>query len=455
MAARPPATALVPVEALPVSVRCLFPYRQFNAMQSQCVDTAYVRGCPFVLSAPTGSGKTAVLELCLARLWASEAGRTSRTAAVYIAPLKALTAERVADWRAKLSGSSGLQIEICELTGDNSQDDAAESADLIITTQEKWDAFTRFRRSAHGVMGRVGLCMIDEIHLLDDDERGPTLEAIVARMKLHARDPSAEGQPIAALRLVGISATISNVVDIADWFGPDCAVLTFGPEYRPVPLTWHVLTFPMKITWRFDDELKSHVFALVRRHCNSRPSLVFCNSRANTSKTAVEVARQAGGQLVANSAHQHALGRAATDAIDSSLAQMLRCGVGFHHAGLDAQDKRLVEGLFAAGELPILVATSGLAMGVNLPAHLVVLCNTCKYSSSSAGLVEYSRMEVLQMAGRAGRPQFDSSGTCIVMCRPEMGAWSPPPPLLCTHVSRIPTPRSPSAPVQASTTGRS
>lgn len=79
-----------------------------------------------------------------------------------------------------------------------------------------------------------------------------------------------------------------------------------------------------------------------------------------------------------------------------------------------------METIFAAGELPILCSTSGLAQGVNLPAHLVVLCNTCKYASSSAGFVEYSRMEVIQMAGRAGRPQFDSSGTCIVMCRQEM-----------------------------------
>lgn len=420
MAAIPSAAPCVPIDALPVAVRCLFPYRQFNAMQSQCIDVAYGSRRPFVLSAPTGAGKTAVIEMCLARLWASEAGRGEmRTAAVYIAPLKALTAERIADWKHKLD-NSGLHIHMCELVGDSRQEDEADRADLIVTTPEKWDSFTRFRRSAHGVMGRIGLCMIDEIHLLAEPDRGPTLEAIVARMKLHARDASAQGLPITRLRLVGISATISNIRDIANWFDRSCAVLEFGPEYRPVPLTWHVLSFPMKLTWRFDEELKVHVFSLVRRYCNSRPSLVFCNSRSNTSKVAAEVARQAGRQLVGSAAQAHALARASSSAIDGSLSEMLRCGVGFHHAGLDVQDKRLVETMFAAGELPILCSTSGLAQGVNLPAHLVVLCNTCKYASSSAGFVEYTRMEVIQMAGRAGRPQFDSSGTCIVMCRQEM-----------------------------------
>ena len=197
--------------------------------------------------------KTAVLEMCLARLWSSEAwcaeARGSRAAAVYIAPLKALTAERLDDWRQKLAGS---EIQICELTGDAEADQeaAAERADLIVATPEKWDAFTRFRRSAHSVLARVSLVLVDEIHLLADESRGPTLEAVIARMKLHAQSPDTRTCPIASLRLVGVSATIANLEDIGAWFGPQCAILEFDSAFRPVPLSWHVLSWQMNITYR-------------------------------------------------------------------------------------------------------------------------------------------------------------------------------------------------------------
>ena len=440
-------TPFVPVDALPLSVRPLFPYRQFNAMQSRCVDVAYCSDRHLVLSAPTGSGKTAVLEMCLARLWSSEAwcaeARGSRAAAVYIAPLKALTAERLDDWRQKLAGS---EIQICELTGDAEADQeaAAERADLIVATPEKWDAFTRFRRSAHSVLARVSLVLVDEIHLLADESRGPTLEAVIARMKLHAQSPDTRTCPIASLRLVGVSATIANLEDIGAWFGPQCAILEFDSAFRPVPLSWHVLSWQMNITYRFDEELRRHVFQVVRSHCNSRPTMVFFNSRENAAKGAEEVARQAGGVLVQVEKTARALGVVASRCADHRLAEQLRRGVGHHHAGLSTEDKRLVEGAFRAGELPILCSTVRLAQGactrdlsaprppprsfvracsralhagVNLPAHLVVLCNTCRYIAG--GFKEYSQMDVLQMAGRAGRPQFDTSGTCVVMCRAE------------------------------------
>ena len=78
------------------------------------------------------------------------------------------------------------------------------------------------------------------------------------------------------------------------------------------------------------------------------------------------------------------------------------------------------QALFAEGALPVLCATTGLAQGVNLPARLVVLMNTAKYSSAAGGYEEYTRIETMQMAGRAGRPQFDDQGVCVVMTREGM-----------------------------------
>ena len=93
--------------------------------------------------------------------------------------------------------------------------------------------------------------------------------------------------------------------------------------------------------------------------------------------------------------------------------RLLERGVAFHHSGLAPRDRRVVEEAFLSGALPVLCSTSGLAQGVNLPAHLVVICNSSQYASG--GYREYTNIEMLQMAGRAGRPQFDDEGVCVVM----------------------------------------
>ena len=260
---------LVPVTVVAPQFRSLFPYQVFNAMQSQCFEAAYGSDQCMVVSSPTGSGKTVVLELALARLWSTSTDPATRPTAIYIAPLKALTHERLLDWRTKLSG---LDIKCFELTGDTEDADfteqAVRDADLIVTTPEKWgstsnvqpwchecpgmpwsarlgpgllyalrppvgqswlclkpapkspmpcrsssrwDSFTRFRRDAQGVVSRVGLLLLDEIHLLNDPGRGPTLEAVVARMRTLSQSADVRGTPIAALRTVSLSATIRSI----------------------------------------------------------------------------------------------------------------------------------------------------------------------------------------------------------------------------------------------------
>ena len=177
----PPPAELVPTSVLPVALRRLFSYSHLNAMQSECFDVAFRSDASLIVASPTGSGKTGVLELALARLWSSGA---SRALAIYVAPLKALVTERLNDWETK---TRDLGVRVVALTGDDDDDTADErsvaNADLILTTPEKWDSFTRFRRDAQGLIGRVGLLLLDEVHLLNDEQRGPTLESMVSRMQ--------------------------------------------------------------------------------------------------------------------------------------------------------------------------------------------------------------------------------------------------------------------------------
>jgi len=99
------------------------------------------------------------------------------------------------------------------------------------------------------------------------------------------------------------------------------------------------------------------------------------------------------------------------------LQDLVGCGIAFHHAGLDPQDRNAIEMAYLKGDISLICCTSTLAVGINLPCHLVVLKGTAGFSDGR--LCEYSDLEVMQMLGRAGRPQFDDSAVAIIMTRSD------------------------------------
>eukprot|EP00878_Enallax_costatus_P042421 GHUV01049777.1.p1 GENE.GHUV01049777.1~~GHUV01049777.1.p1 ORF type:complete len:363 (+),score=112.88 GHUV01049777.1:73-1089(+) len=176
--------------------------------------------------------------------------------------------------------------------------------------------------------------------------------------------------------------------------------------------------------------MDDHVYGIVTGYCNGRPGLVFCNSRKGTMDTAAILAKEAAAHSNAStrsvfvkSAQQlQRLQAASSQAKAKGLGAVLVAGVGFHNAAMEPEDRELVESLFKANDLPVLCTTSTLAMGVNLPAHLVVIKGTTRYVGDSetapgetTGYKEYTQTEVLQMVGRAGRPQFDNEGVAVIM----------------------------------------
>ena len=224
---------LVWVKELPDRFKQVFPFRNFNAVQSKCFDSVYKGNDNLVLTAPTGSGKTAILELAICRLMAHT---PSEYKVVYMAPTKSLCFERKRDWHDKFH-SLGCKCE--ELTGDTDRIHLrqVQSADIIVTTPEKWDSVTRKWKDQTKLMRLVKLFLIDEVHILKD-VRGATLEAVVSRMKSVGSN----------VRFVALSATVPNANDIAAWLGKDSfnrqrpAVLErFGEEFRPVKLQKFVL----------------------------------------------------------------------------------------------------------------------------------------------------------------------------------------------------------------------
>ncbi|CAH1232813.1 SNRNP200 [Branchiostoma lanceolatum] len=410
-----------------------FPY--FNIVQSKVLDDVLYTDKPLVVCAPTGSGKTVIFELAIIRLLIRLANTPVYNAkVVYMAPMKALCSERYLDWKEKF-GPLGLKCQ--ELTGDSEIDDYYQLRDchIVLTTPEKWDSMTRKWRDNKSLVQLVRLFLIDEVHLISDENRGATMEAVVSRMKTiqavvgrenvtNSEYESARAQSAAGIRFVAVSATIPNVEDVAAWFGKEDATAVYhkmDESYRPVKLRKVILGYPCSSgssEFRFDLSLNYKIPGIVQTYSDQKPTLVFCATRKGSVQCASMLVKDA--KFVMNAAHKQRLQKVANMLRDHKLRDLVLFGVAYHHAGLEPTDRKAVETAFTQGDIPVLISTSTLAMGVNLPAHLVIVKSTLHYTCGM--YEEYSELQVLQMIGRAGRPQFDQSATAVIMTRNQTKA---------------------------------
>ncbi|EKG13359.1 Helicase [Macrophomina phaseolina MS6] len=406
---------LVSTHDLPDRFRTVFPFPAFNIVQSKCFNVVYGTNDNFVVSAPTGSGKTAIFELAILRLINGFASGSFK--AIYQAPTKALCFERQRDWEKKFKP---LGLKVRELTGDTASEHMhdVQTADLIITTPEKWDSMTRRWRDHERLVQMVKLFLIDEVHILKED-RGATLEAVVSRMKTVGTD----------VRFVALSATVPNFGDIAAWLGKDsknqyfpAPTERFGEEFRPVKLQRHVIGFGCGVgnqsEFAFDQLLDKKLPGIISKYSQRKPIMVFCFTRKSCELTAKYLV----DWWIESSPQQRywEQPRRLPTFEDATLRNCTTYGVAFHHAGLSLNDKQSVEKAYLAGELNVICCTSTLAVGVNLPCHFVIIKNTVTYIHPT--IRECSDLEITQMLGRAGRPQFDDSAVAVIVTRNEKNA---------------------------------
>ncbi|OLL22002.1 putative helicase mug81 [Neolecta irregularis DAH-3] len=380
-------------------------FSHFNPIQTQLFHTVYHTSKNILLGAPTASGKTTVAELAV--FWSLQERKGQKI--VYVAPMKALVNERVKDWCEKLSKTLG--ISIVELTGDFTPDTRfLYQADIIVTTPEKIDGISRNWKTRLYIQD-VALMIFDEIHLLGSD-RGPTLEVIVSRMKYVGAHTGK--QP----RFVGLSTAAANARDLADWLGvDDGGMFNFRNSVRPVPITVYIDSFSGRAYCPRMETMNKPAFSAIKTHSPTKPVIVFVSSRRQTRLTAVSFIALCGMEenpLRFRSISEDELELVLSQAQDNHLKTSLSFGIGLHHAGLMQGDRRLVEELFLHGKIQVLIATSTLAWGVNLPAHLVIIKGTEFYDAKIGGYKDMDLTDVLQMMGRAGRPQFDTSAVARV-----------------------------------------
>ncbi|XP_010546203.1 PREDICTED: DExH-box ATP-dependent RNA helicase DExH14 [Tarenaya hassleriana] len=410
--ARTSHTELLDLKPLPVTAlgnklyESLYKFSHFNPIQTQIFHVLYHTDNNVLLGAPTGSGKTISAELAMLRLFSTQPDMKI----VYIAPLKAIVRERMNDWRKHLVARLGK--EMVEMTGDYTPDLVALlSADIIISTPEKWDGISR-NWHTRSYVKKVGLVILDEIHLLGA-ERGPILEVIVSRMRYIS------SQTERAVRFVGLSTALANAGDLADWLGVgETGLFNFKPSVRPVPIEVHIQGYPGKYYCPRMNSMNKPAYAAICTHSPTKPVLIFVSSRRQTRLTALDLI-----QFAASDEHprqflnmaEEDLQMVLSQVIDQNLRHTLQFGIGLHHAGLNDHDRSVVEELFVNNKIQVLVSTSTLAWGVNLPAHLVIIKGTEYFDGKTKRYVDFPLTEILQMMGRAGRPQFDQHGKAVIL----------------------------------------
>jgi len=224
------------------------------------------------------------------------------------------------------------------------------------------------------------------------------------------------------VRLVGLSATLPNYKDVALFMRVDLdrGLFYFDNSYRPVPLEQQYIGITEKKAVKRFQIMNDLVYEKVLENAGKSQVLIFVHSRKETGKTARAVRDQflekdTIGGLVKSSASLEILKNEAEQAKNLELKDLLPYGFAIHHAGMNRVDRTLVEDLFADRHIQCLVSTSTLAWGVNLPAQTVIIKGTQVYSPDKGRWVELGALDVLQMLGRAGRPQYDRAGVGILI----------------------------------------
>lgn len=379
--------------------------------QVEAIKAGALEGRNLLIASPTASGKTLVAELCALRHVLENDGKV-----LYLTPLKALANEKYDEFKKYMviRKPNGRKIRVGISTGDFDSSDAwLGKFDIIITTNEKCDSLLRHRAPW---INEVSLVVADEIHLLNEVERGPTLEIVLAR--LMQLNPN--------IQILALSATVRNSDEIAEWLKAE-AITT---EWRPVKLREGIL---LNNEIQFKDGGSIKINSVVKNPAinlalygikHGGQALIFASSRKN----AVSLAKKSAPEV--NELLSRSLKRSLdslAEKIQSSgertrlsdlLANLVRNGVAFHHAGLSGIHRRIIENAFRDGKIKVLTATPTLAFGVNLPARMVIISDYRRYEPGY-GYYPISVLEYKQMIGRAGRPKYDEIGESILIARTD------------------------------------
>ncbi|MGI0002785.1 MAG: DEAD/DEAH box helicase, partial [Nitrosopumilaceae archaeon] len=381
-------------------------YSNLFPPQEDSVKAGLLDGKSLLVSSPTASGKTLIATLAIIHYLSSNSGKV-----VYLTPLRALAAEKFSEFKKLEPLDIGKKIKIQISTGDyDSTDSLLTKNDVLILTNEKMDSIIR-----HGAdwINDIGLVVADEVHLIGDADRGPTLEMILTKLKLLESKP----------QIIALSATITNVDELSKWLG--CEAVT--TNWRPVPLTEGVydhgsVTMHDGRYFEIESSIRGPPVDLgVESVKDGGQSLLFAETRTRSASLATKAAEaivkylkdseikeleKISEKILSDNEHTELV---------KTLAKLVKRGVAFHHAGLNQNCRETIEEEFRNGRIRLLASTPTLAAGVNLPARRVIISNINRYDARYGTNKPISILEYKQLCGRAGRPQYDEYGESIIV----------------------------------------
>lgn len=417
---------------------------ELNPPQEKAIDAGLLENQDMIVAAPTASGKTFIAELAMVE----QVIKQDKTA-VYIVPLKALASEKYEDFKERYSDQK-VKISVGDM---DDEGEYLDTADIVVTTSEKLDSMLRHNPSW---IHDIGLVVIDEIHLLTSQSRGPTLEVTITRLR-----------ELLEFQMLGLSATISNSNEMAEWLNAELV----ESDYRPVELEEAVyegreLEFfeedsnneeekdgkisvekdessdinsafqrgseigdeeeksysPVR-TEEITDEFSSKTQNILKDTLDKdKQGIVFCSSRKGAEKSSDRVGKVTEDELTREEKSkldeyaeiiENVLGSPTNQC--KRLAENVRKGSAFHHAGLVNRQRQVVEEAFREGYIKSVCATPTLAAGVNLPAFRVIIRDLKRYTGNGMEFIPV--LEYEQMTGRAGRPKYDDKGEAISIAK--------------------------------------
>jgi len=381
-------------------------FEKLNPVQKEAIKKGLLNEKNLVIFAPTASGKTFCTELAAIKKILEKNEKV-----VYMVPLISLALEKYNEFKQKYKE---LDVKVAISIGDlDSSDHWLKNYDLIVVSNEKMDSLIRHRSEW---VKDVGLVICDETHLLNDPSRGPTLEIILTLLK----------KLIPKSQFIALSATIKNAKELAEWLDAKTVV----SEWRPVKL-YQGVSFNSKIKFleKEDYDLNESLALEASITENTiklrKQALFFVATRRNAESLAEKLGKTAKKLIQKN--EKTILNKISSEAENvlelptrqcKRLANCIRDGTAFHHAGLLHKQKALIEQNFRNGLIKTIVATPTLAYGVNLPAFRVVMRDLKRYYRG-IGSTFIPILEVHQMLGRCGRPKYDKFGEGVLFARSE------------------------------------
>jgi len=411
----PPHTELLDLQPLPLTalrwpeaehLYAAQGVKVFNPIQTQTFSTLFSSGDNCLICAPAASGKIVCAEFAILRMLQND----SIKRCVYVAPHASTAKERFAEWSEKFGKALGFKV--AELVGETASDvKILEESNIVVTTPDKWDLMSRRWKTRKSVQ-EVRLFVVDELHLLDSDV-GPTLEAVVSRMRYISVQVQ---QPI---RIVALAASLANARDVGEWIGAgSTGLFNFSPNVRTVPLEMVIQGFDIHHRSTRLLAMSRPVYQSIKVYSPEKPVIVFVPDRKQCRMTAIDLLLHAAADdkpkrflHVSDETMRPHLAAAR----ERSLKQTLEYGVGFLHEGFSQTERAVIERLFEAGAIQVLVATEQLSWGMTMLAHLVIIMDTKKFDGRESRYVDYPIHDVLQMMGRASRPGVDQSGMCVLL----------------------------------------